>query len=49
MDGSGLSPMAFYRWSCAFRYLRRFECKNGVEDLRKCRQCIEFLIKEVEG
>lgn len=49
MDGSGLSPMASYWWGCAFKYLWRWSRKNGVEDLRKCRQCIDFLIEEVEG
>lgn len=48
MSGSQLSPMACYWWGCAFKYLWRFERKNGVEDLRKCRQCIDFLIEEVE-
>ena len=49
MDGSELSPMAFYWWGCAFKYMWRWSRKNGVEDLRKCRQCIDFLIEEVEG
>lgn len=49
MDGSELSPMAFYWWGCAFKYLWRWTRKNGLEDLRKCRQCIDFLIEEVEG
>lgn len=47
MNGSKLSPMASYWWGCAFKYLWRWSRKNGVEDLRKCRQCIEFLIEEV--
>ena len=47
MDGSELSPMASYWWGCAFKYLWRWSRKNGVEDLRKCRQCIDFLIEEV--
>lgn len=47
MAGSGLSPMASYWWGCAFKYLWRWSRKNGVEDLRKCRQCIDFLIEEV--
>lgn len=42
-----LTPMAFYWWGCAFKYLWRWTNKNGVEDLRKCRQCIDFLIEEV--
>ena len=48
MAGSGLSPMASYWWGCAFKYLWRFERKNGLEDLRKCRQCIDFLMDEME-
>lgn len=48
MDGSGLSPMASYWWGCAFKYLWRWPRKNGVEDLRKCVRCIEFLVDEVE-
>lgn len=47
MNGSELPPMASYWRGCAFKYLWRFERKNGVEDLRKCRQCIDFLIEEV--
>jgi hypothetical protein len=47
MAGSGLSPMASYWWGCAFKYLWRWTRKNGLEDLRKCRQCIDFLIEEV--
>lgn len=49
MSDSQLSPMACYWWGCAFKYLWRFERKNGLEDLKKCRQCIDFLIEEVEG
>ena len=47
MAGSGLSPMASYWLGCAFKYLWRWTRKNGVEGLRKCRQCIDFLIEEV--
>lgn len=47
MNGSKLSPMASYWWGCAFKYLWRWSRKNGTEDLRKCRQCIDFLIEEV--
>ena len=47
MDGSGLSPMAFYGGGCACKYLWRWTSKNGIEDLRKCKQCIDFLIEEV--
>ena len=49
MNGSKLSPMGSYWWGCAFKYLWRWSRKNGTEDLRKCRQCIDFLIEEVDG
>lgn len=42
-----IPPIGFYWWGCAFKYLWRWSRKNGVEDLRKCRQCIVFLIEEV--
>lgn len=42
-----LPPMAFYWWGCAFKYLWRWDKKNGVEDLQKCKQCIDFLIEEM--
>lgn len=48
MAGSELSPMASYWWGCAFKYLWRWTRKNGLEDLRKCRQCIDFLMDEME-
>lgn len=43
-----LAPIAFYWWACAFKYLWRWSRKNGVQDLRKCKQCIDFLIDEAE-
>ena len=43
-----ITPIGFYWWGCAFKYLWRWTSKNGIEDLRKCRQCIDFLIEEVE-
>ncbi|WP_207302663.1 DUF3310 domain-containing protein [Olsenella sp. Marseille-P4559] len=43
------SPMAFYWWGCAFKYLWRWDKKNGIEDLQKCKQCIDFLIEEING
>lgn len=37
-----------YWWGCAFKYLWRWPNKNGVEDLKKARQCIDYLIKILE-
>lgn len=32
----------------ALKYLWRWVRKNGVQDLKKCKQCIDFLIEEIE-
>ena len=45
--GVGLTAMAYYWWLSAFKYLWRWPRKNGIEDLKKCKQCIDFLIEEV--
>lgn len=37
-----------YWWGCAFKYLWRWPMKNGVEDLKKAKQCIDYLLKEYE-
>lgn len=48
MDGAQALPfMAAYWWGCAFKYLWRWNKKNGLIDLQKCKQCIDFLIEEV--
>ena len=31
------------------KYLWRWPLKGGAEDLRKCRQCIDYLIGEIES
>ncbi|NGM17733.1 DUF3310 domain-containing protein [Eggerthellaceae bacterium zg-893] len=46
---NGLPAMAFYWWGCAFKYLWRWRYKGGARDLRKCRQCIDFLMEELES
>lgn len=35
-------------WSQAFEYLWRWNLKNGIEDLEKCRQMLNFMIEELE-
>ena len=39
-----IPPLGFYWWGCAFKYLWRWVWKNGIQDLKKCRQCIDYLI-----
>lgn len=42
MEGSPLE--ASYWATCAFKYVWRWPCKNGLQDLEKARQCIEYAI-----
>lgn len=43
-----LAGKAAYCWGNAIKYLLRFQMKNGVEDLKKARQHLDWLIEEVE-
>lgn len=45
----GLTPQEAFRLGNALKYLWRWKEKNGVEDLKKARQCINMLIKIVSG
>ncbi len=45
----GREGMERYWEGCAFKYLWRWRAKNGVEDLKKARQCLDYLIFEAEG
>lgn len=45
----GREAMASYWRGCVFKYLWRAPDKNGLEDLKKARQCLDYLIAEVEG
>lgn len=48
MQGGELSPMAHYWRGCVFKYVWRFPLKhNGLVDLLKARQCLDFLIAEL--
>lgn len=48
-DQYALPAQSAYWWGCAFKYLWRWRRKNGVQDLQKCKQCIDYLIVETEG
>lgn len=48
-DQFGLPPIGAYWWACAFKYLWRWRRKGGVEDLQKCKQCIDYLLDEISG
>ena len=40
---------AAYCWGNVIKYLLRFQQKNGVEDLKKARQHLDWLIEELEN
>lgn len=46
---AGIGGGAFYWGGCALKYLWRWPLKNGVEDLKKCRECLTRMIDEMEG
>ncbi len=49
LEGSKMTAMQDYWRGCAFKYLWRADKKNGVEDLQKARQCIDYLIEDIEA
>lgn len=49
LEVSKLTPMQDYWRGCAFKYIWRCDKKNGLEDLYKAKQCIEFLIEDIES
>lgn len=38
-----------YEYSNAIKYLLRWPAKNGLHDLKKCRECVDKLIEHVEN
>lgn len=45
----GTDAYTAYMQGCAFKYLWRWRDKNGIEDLRKARECIDNVIRAIEG
>lgn len=43
--GLSFNPSVAYWWLAAFKYLWRWPRKGGLEDLKKCRQSIDYLIE----
>ena len=46
--GSLTAVQGFY-WGNAIKYLLRFQGKNGLEDLKKARKNLDWLIEEMEN
>lgn len=49
MSHAIVTPVQAYWWGCAFKYLWRWRLKNGKEDLEKAKQCLDYLLNEVEA
>lgn len=45
--GNLTAVQGFY-WGNAIKYLLRFQSKNGLEDLKKARKNLDWLIEEME-
>ena len=45
--GNLTAVQGFY-WGNAIKYLLRFQSKNGLEDLKKARNNLDWLIEEME-
>lgn len=37
-----------YWWGCIFKYIWRWPLKNGLQDLKKARECLDVLIEMLE-
>ena len=44
----GVDGYCAYLAGMVVKYTWRYEQKNGLEDLKKARQCVEMLIREIE-
>ena len=38
-----------YKYGNAIKYLMRWSTKNGVEDLKKCRQYLDMMIEDLDA
>lgn len=48
-EGRYVTGAALYWLGCTFKYVWRAFRKNGLKDLLKARQCLEYLIGELYG
>ena len=44
----GLEGVEGFYWGNAIKYMLRFQKKNGLEDLKKARKNLDWLIEEME-
>jgi len=45
----GVQGYRAYLIGCALKYISRWDRKNGVEDVRKARQCLAMLVEDIEN
>lgn len=45
----GTEAYVSHMQACAFKYIWRWRDKNGIEDLKKARECIGNMIRAIEG
>ena len=43
-----LNAITIYWWGCALKYLWRWPWKNGMQDIEKAMQCIEYMKEELD-
>ena len=49
LDGMKVPSVVAYWWGTALKYLWRWTAKNGVQDLEKCRECLDTMISEAKA
>ncbi len=47
LHGSEQEPIVTFWWANAFKYLWRWHKKNGAQDLKKAKRCIEYVLREL--
>lgn len=45
----GTEAYVSHMQACVFEYIWRWRDKNGVEDLKEARECIDNMIRAIEG
>ena len=45
----GTEAYVSHMQACAFKYIWRWRDKNGIADLKKARECIDNMIRAIDG
>lgn len=49
LHGMLVPAVVAYWWATTLKYLWRWPAKNGVQDLEKCRECLDQMITEAKA